>query len=351
MSDETGWGEPPPPSFVHEDPPALRDAGQGGLGGAARPTRSAYLAASGFEQPLCEELARRGASISGWHGLLALSPEPPVACAWALNSWLSPVEIGVESIGAAVAALRGVQRNWGAYGVEHHRRIALITDRLPVLKPKPIVFPAAAPQGHLGAWTLLAADRMLASAAQTSPWINGAPMFVEDRDGPPSRAYLKLWEALCRLGVWPAAGQVCYDLGASPGGWTWVLAQLGARVVAVDRAALDPRIEAMANVTVRRENAFAIDPALEADADWMFSDVIAYPARLLELVQKWIVSGRVKRIVCTLKFQGATDHEAAEAFAAIPGGRVWHLFHNKHELTFAWQAQPVCMLGVDETTR
>ena len=340
--------------MVQEDPPShirgrlIFDGGFGG-GGAPHPTLilSAYLAAEGFEQVLLEELGRRGASVSGWHGLLALSPEPPVACAWALNSWLAPVEIAVESIGAAAGALRAIQRNWGAYGVEHHRRMALITDRLPPLKPKPIVFPAAAPGGHLGAWTLLAADRLLASPQQSSPWVNGAPVFVEDRAGPPSRAYLKLWEALSRLGVWPGAGDVCFDLGASPGGWTWVLAQLGAGVVAVDRAALDPRVEEMANVTVRRENAFAIDPACEGVADWVFSDVIAYPARLLEMVQKWIESGRTKRIVCTLKFQGATDHEAAEAFAAIPGGRVWHLFHNKHELTFVWQAEPALVLGVE----
>ena len=29
-----------------------------------------------------------------------------------------------------------------------------------------------------------------------------------------------------------------------------------------------------------------------------------------------------------------TDHETARAFAAIPGSRVLHLFHNKHELTW-----------------
>jgi 23S rRNA (cytidine2498-2'-O)-methyltransferase len=65
--------------------------------------------------------------------------------------------------------------------------------------------------------------------------------------------------------------------------------------------------------------------------------VIAYPQKLLALVQAWIASGRTSRIVCTLKFQGATDHDSAEAFAAIPGGRVVHLFHNKHELTFLWE--------------
>jgi 23S rRNA (cytidine2498-2'-O)-methyltransferase len=42
----------------------------------------------------------------------------------------------------------------------------------------------------------------------------------------------------------------------------------------------------------------------------------------------------VKNFVCTLKFQGETDHDSAAAFAAIPGARLLHLHHNKHELTF-----------------
>ena len=72
--------------------------------------------------------------------------------------------------------------------------------------------------------------------------------------------------------------------------------------------------------------------------DWLFSDVIAYPGRLLTLVRRWINAGAARYIVCTIKFQGATDHDAAEAFAGIPGGQVIHLFHNKHELTFLWGA-------------
>jgi 23S rRNA (cytidine2498-2'-O)-methyltransferase len=286
---------------------------------------------------LAEELARRGAGVATWHGGLALSEEPPVESVWSLNTWLEPREIGVASIGEAAAALRGVQRNWGAYEVEGvRRRMALITAKLPPLRPKPLVFPVAAPAGHLGAWTLLEPGRMLASPRQSSAFVNGAVAFVEDRAGPPSRAYLKLWEALVLLGEWPGAGEACFDLGAAPGGWTWVLASLGARVVAVDKADLDPAVAAMPGVDIRRESAFGIDPRGEA-ADWVFSDVIAYPARLLGLVQAWIDAGRVRRIVCTLKFQGATDFAAAEAFAAIPGGWVRHLFHNKHELTFFWR--------------
>ncbi|PPQ28746.1 SAM-dependent methyltransferase [Rhodopila globiformis] len=296
---------------------------------------AAYLAAEGFEAPLAEELARRGARIDAWHGGLALSPDPPVAVAWALDIWTEPREIAVPSVRAAADALRAMQRNWAAYGVEHHRRMALITERLPPVKARPLVFPQPAPASHLGAWTLLAPDRLLASPVKSSPFVNGECRFEEDHAGPPSRAYLKLWEALTRAGAWPAPGETCLDLGACPGGWTWVLARLGARVTAVDKAPLDPAVAAMPGVAERRDSAFALAPE---KVDWLCSDVIAYPDRLLALVRRWIAAQAPRHIVCTIKFQGATDHDAAEAFAAIPGGRVMHLFHNKHELTFVWGA-------------
>ncbi len=295
---------------------------------------AAYLAAEGLEQPLLEELTRRGAAITAWHGRLALSPDPPVPSAWALETWMAPAEHAAPSVKAAADALRGMQRNWTAYGAAHHRRMALIQNRLPPVRARPLVFPEPAPPSHLGAWTLLAPDRLLASPTTTSPVPGGAWVFEEDHIGPPSRAYLKLWEALTRLGARPGPGTHCVDLGASPGGWTWVLAQLGADVLAVDKAPLDPRVAAMPGVRCLAESAFALAPV---PVEWLFSDVIAYPARLLSLVQRWIDAGAVRRIVCSVKFQGATDHDAAEAFAAVPGGRLLHLSHNKHELTFFWE--------------
>lgn len=296
---------------------------------------AAYLAAEGYEVPLAEELERRGVTISAWHGRLALSPDAPVPAAWALDVWTAPVEHPVGSVKAAADVLRGMQRNWAAYAADHFRRMALIQERLPPVKAAPLVFPTPAPTAHLGAWTLLAPDRLLASPTKTSPFVNGECVFVEDHIGPPSRAYLKLWEACTRIGVWPVAGELCMDLGAAPGGWTWAIAQLGARVIAVDKAPLAASVAAMPGVEMRQESAFALAPE---PVDWLFSDVIAYPERLLALVRRWIEAGAPRRIVCTLKFQGGTDHDSAEAFAAIPGGQVMHLAHNKHELTFAWAA-------------
>jgi len=234
---------------------------------------------------------------------------------------------------AAADALRAVQRNWSAYAPGLHRRTALIAARLPPVSARPIVFPEPAPSAHLGAWTLLATDRLLFSPTKTSPVPNGDMVFELDHIGPPSRAYLKLWEALTWIGSHPSTGEKCIDLGAAPGGWTWVLAGLGARTIAVDKAPLEPRIATMHGVESRTDSAFAMAPE---PADWLFSDIIAYPDRLLTLVRRWIDAGCVRRIVCTVKFQGSTDHEAAAGFAAIPGGKLRHLSANKHELTFAW---------------
>ena len=295
---------------------------------------TAYLAAEGFESQLREELGRAGVAVSTEHGRLLLSDGSAHEVAWAANIWRDCLELPVASIGTAAKALRDVQRNWAMYAPLHHRRAALIQERLPHVSAKPVVFPTAAPAAPLGSWTLLAPDRMLAAASCSSPFPNGEVELVEDKVGPPSRAYLKLWEALVRLRHWPQPGERCLDLGACPGGWTWVLARLGANVVAVDKAPLDPKVAAMPGVEWRGESAFGLDPASVGPVDWLFSDVICYPARLLRLVERWRAAGLVRNFVCTIKFQGETDHETAAAFARLPGARVLHLHYNKHELTF-----------------
>ncbi len=104
-------------------------------------------------------------------------------------------------------------------------------------------------------------------------------------------------------------------------------------MTAVDKAPLDPAVAAMQGVSVRQESAFGIAPE---PVDWLCCDVVAYPARLLALLRRWLDAGAARHIVCTIKFQGETDHAIAEALAAIDSARVMHLFHNKHELTFVW---------------
>ena len=288
---------------------------------------SAYLAPDGLEASVEGWLARRDVSVT-WHGRLAMTPAPPLECPWAQDIWTAPAEHDAVSVKATADILRGMQRNWTAYAAGHHRRMTLIQARLPPVKAAPLAFPAPAPTAHLGAWTLLDAGRLLASPTKASPFPNGEFHVIEDRTGPPSRAYLKLWEALTLAGAHPGLGDQCLDLGAAPGGWTWVLATLGATVTAIDKSPLDPAIAAMPGVTQSIESAFALEPR---PIDWLVCDVIAYPARTLALLERWLPFAQ--NIVCTVKFQGDTDHETADRIAALPGVRLIHLWHNKHELT------------------
>lgn len=290
-----------------------------------------YLAPEGFLDDLLAELAAPPLAV---HDRLVLMPGPPRPAAWAENIWYDPVRIRFASIGEAARALRAIQRNWALLPVRHHRRASLIQERLPHVSAKPLPFPAEPPAAALGSWLMEDANGVIASARCSSPFRHGEPRFVEDREAPPNRAYLKLWEAFVHAGSRPGPGALCLDLGSSPGGWTWVLHELGARVVSVDKAPLSPSIAGLPRVAFRRQSAFALRPAEIGPVDWLCSDVICYPERLLRLVREWIDSGLVRNFVCTIKFQGPTDHAAAAAFREIPGSEVLHLHHNKHELTW-----------------
>jgi 23S rRNA (cytidine2498-2'-O)-methyltransferase len=285
--------------------------------------RAAYLAAAGFETILAEEATRAGVAIEAWHDRLALSAGAPLPLAWAQDIWLAPTELPLAEARAAMARGR-----WFEF--------APPPGAPPAPREARLRFPAPLPQPS-GAFTRLATDRVLLSARRQSPFIEGRARFHEILE-PPSRAYLKFWEALTLLGTHPGPGDLCYDLGAAPGGWTFVCASLSARVVAFDRAPLAPSVAAMLGVRHRPESAFGVDPRREPKVDWLVCDVIAYPPRTLALVRRWLDAGRAARIVATVKFQGATDHDTAEAFARIPGGRLVHLSHNRHELTFLWPA-------------
>jgi 23S rRNA (cytidine2498-2'-O)-methyltransferase len=296
------------------------------------PGATGYLARQPFRSELEHELEPN--RIIRSHGDLYLVAGPPRLAAWCANTWYDPVQISIDSIGDGVKALRAIQRNWSLYPSGLHRRAALIQERLPHVSAKPLIFPSPAPSAPLGSWTLVDPNTILAAARCSSPFPNAEVSFVENKSAPPNRAYLKLWEALTLIGRHPRSGERCLDLGSSPGGWTWALQSLGAGVISVDKAPLAPDIAALPRVEFRRMSAFALAPADVGAVDWLLSDVVCYPARLLALVERWLESGMARNLVCTLKFQGATDHATAQRFAAIPGSRLMHLHHNKHELTW-----------------
>jgi 23S rRNA (cytidine2498-2'-O)-methyltransferase len=272
-------------------------------------------------------------SVLGAGGSEAAAPAKPVY--WTRTQWLEPFILEYTSISQAAKALKAIQRNWAPYPTVLQRRTALIAEALPPLPSKPKAFPFELPKTPMGGFTLLDEGRLLGSALCSSPFPNGEFSFVEDREGPPSRAYRKLWEALVLAGKTPLPGDRCLDAGASPGGWTWAIARLGAQVLAVDRAPLDEKVAAMPGVSYLKHDAFTLKPAELGPVDWLFSDVICYPEALYDWISGWREAGLARNFICTIKMQGPSfDAAATGRFAAIPGSQVVHLWHNKHELTW-----------------
>jgi 23S rRNA (cytidine2498-2'-O)-methyltransferase len=115
----------------------------------------------------------------------------------------------------------------------------------------------------------------------------------------PSRAAMKLEEALDGLAFEPARGDVCVDLGAAPGGWTQRLVARGARVIAVDPARLMPELASNPRVRHVQESAFAFAP--EEPADWLFCDMAWRPLEVAQLLAKWGRRGWASHLVANIK--------------------------------------------------
>jgi 23S rRNA (cytidine2498-2'-O)-methyltransferase len=153
----------------------------------------------------------------------------------------------------------------------------------------------------------------------------------------PSSAHRKLEEALLWLEAGPGPGDAVLDLGAAPGGWSWVALQRGARVVAVDRADLDEHVARHERLTHARADAFAYVP--ERQPTWLLCDVITEPQRSLDLARKALGSTALRGLVVTLKLKKPVDLEVvAKARATAmrtPGwfGRCKQLASNKLEVT------------------
>jgi 23S rRNA (cytidine2498-2'-O)-methyltransferase len=136
----------------------------------------------------------------------------------------------------------------------------------------------------------------------------------------------------------PCASDRVIDLGATPGGWSYVAASLGAEVLMVDRsepdAALLRRFPAL-----RFMRGDGLNPP-EAElqrATIIMSDMACEPQKLFQSVRRWIKLPELRAMICTLKFHGVSDKSLIREFAALKGAQVYHLCHNGHELTWVWK--------------
>lgn len=296
---------------------------------------TAYLAIHDFHTELEREFEVRGIKVFEKKDRVYLVEGDAPDMIWAQVTARKLEKIPITSINDGVKKLKERGRNWGLFTVGNHRRAQLIQDELPKYNTKPIPFRHPLPEKPMGFWTLWDQNEILATQDTSSPFPLGEMDFQEDKTMPPSRAYLKLWEFFTVYAPEAISGGRAIDVGSCPGGWTWVLRTLEFdEILSVDKAPIEKRIMDLGRIDFRKESAFGLDPKDVGELDWFCSDIICYPERLLNLVKRFLEAGTVKNFVCTIKYQAETDWVETLKFLEIPGSRIVHLHHNKHEVTW-----------------
>jgi 23S rRNA (cytidine2498-2'-O)-methyltransferase len=184
------------------------------------------------------------------------------------------------------------------------------------------------------------------AAATGARWPMGIARLHMPRQAP-SRSVLKLVEALAAfLGerelTLMRAGLRAVDLGAAPGGWTWLLAQRGLRVQAVDNGALTGPLLDEPLVTHVREDGLSYRP--RRPVDWLTCDIVEQPARIAGVVAGWIADGDARRAIFNLKLPMKKRYDEVQRCKAIIGERltragvqyelaIRQLYHDREEVT------------------
>ena len=143
--------------------------------------------------------------------------------------------------------------------------------------------------------------------ASTTPWASAWPMGIPRLHMPraaPSRSVVKLAEAFItflgeREPEFVRAGMRVVDLGAAPGGWTWLLAQRGLRVSAIDNGALKGEVAHDPLVIHVRADGLSYRP--RRPVDWLVCDIADQPAKIATVVARWMAEGLARRAIFNLK--------------------------------------------------
>ncbi|MBD8528225.1 23S rRNA (cytidine(2498)-2'-O)-methyltransferase RlmM [Pseudomarimonas arenosa] len=201
------------------------------------------------------------------------------------------------------------------------------------------------PRLHIG---LLSGNEMVVGRAQSAwgpAWPGGIPRLRSHPDAP-SRSALKLEEALLVLltdterETWLKPGMRAADLGAAPGGWSWVLAHKHhVQVSAIDNGPLADSALATGLITHLREDGFNWHPA--KPLEWMVCDMVEQPIRVADRMATWLREGWCRRSIFNLKLpmkkrwdetQRCLDliqHQSGRSIEL----RARQLYHDREEIT------------------
>jgi 23S rRNA (cytidine2498-2'-O)-methyltransferase len=161
----------------------------------------------------------------------------------------------------------------------------------------------------------------------------------------PSRSALKLEEALLVLldagerEHWLKPGMSAVDLGAAPGGWSWVLARAHLRVIAIDNGPLAQSALATGLIEHVRADGFQWKP--QKPVDWLVCDMVESPRRVSARIAEWFAQGWCRQAIFNLKLpmkkrwdETKLCLDAIEQQSGHPLElRARQLYHDREEIT------------------
>lgn len=230
--------------------------------------------------------------------------------------------------------LAGLARSFGNALRPVLRREGLLTDKPQPRFPRLHVLFVDGGHAFLG----------VADTRDSVPWPQGIPRLRMAAEAP-SRSALKLDEALLSLldsderERLLRPGMHAADLGAAPGGWTWVLTRHHVHVTSVDNGPLRQHVLDTGLVEHLRADGFRWQPP--QPLDWMVCDMVEQPRRVAERMATWLREGWCARTIFNLKLpmkkrwdEVALCLQLLEEHAGRPLRlRAKQLYHDREEIT------------------
>ncbi|MBS0193147.1 MAG: 23S rRNA (cytidine(2498)-2'-O)-methyltransferase RlmM [Proteobacteria bacterium] len=184
----------------------------------------------------------------------------------------------------------------------------------------------------------------VADPADAAAWPLGIPRLRMLADAP-SRSALKLEEALLALLTdderqrFVQPGMTAVDLGAAPGGWSWVLARQHLRVTAIDNGPLAASALATGLIEHVRADGFHWQPP--KPVDWLVCDMVESPRKVAARIAQWFAQGWCRRAIFNLKLPMKKRWDETKLCFDLlreqAGGtlelRARQLYHDREEIT------------------
>lgn len=175
-------------------------------------------------------------------------------------------------------------------------------------------------------------------------WVGGVPRIAPPEDMV-SRAYLKMVEALEWSAIPLARGEVCVELGCSPGGAAQALLERGLLVIGIDPAEVDESVAAHPNFLHVRRRSTEVPKKEFTRARWLAVDMNVPPSYTLDAVEDVVVNktASIRGLILTLKLADWSLAENLYDFVKRVQG--WG-YRDVRVRQLAFNRQEICLIAL-----